>query len=100
VNTGTSLCGTHAKQKLLVFCLQGGRAVFRGGRYGQGSGEGETLGIAPVHHVTIHDHHHGQVVEVDIPEDRCEPRLVLTACWLCCRHPQVTARDVSGVHAS
>ena len=50
---------------------QGGGAVARGGKFGQSSGEGASLGMAPVHHVTIHDHRHDQVVEVDIPQDRC-----------------------------
>ena len=53
--------------------MQGGGAVARGGEFGQGSGEGKTLGVAAVHHVTIHDRRHDQVVEVDIPEDRCAP---------------------------
>jgi hypothetical protein len=45
--------------------------VARGGRFGESSGEGASLGFAPVHHVTIHDHRHGQVVDVDVPQDRC-----------------------------
>jgi hypothetical protein len=52
-------------------CLQGGRAVHKGGKYGQGSGEGETYGFAAMHHVTIHDRRHNQVVDLEIPEDRC-----------------------------
>lgn len=35
------------------------------------TGEGPTLGVAPVHHVTIDDTRNGQKVEVEIPEDRC-----------------------------
>lgn len=44
---------------------------FNGGMYGQLTGEGPSGGIAPVHHVTIDDRRNGQVVEVEIPEDRC-----------------------------
>lgn len=57
--------------KVLLGPVQGGRVVHKGGKYGQGSGEGETLGFAPVHHVTIHDRRNDQVVDVDIPQDRC-----------------------------
>jgi hypothetical protein len=55
---------------LQLLAMQGGGAVHRGGTYGQLTGEGPSLGTASVHHVTIEDHRHGQVVEVDIPEDR------------------------------
>jgi hypothetical protein len=43
---------------------------FNGGTYGQLTGEGPTLGLAPVHHVTIDDRRNGQMVEVEVPEDR------------------------------
>ena len=45
--------------------------VHKGGKFGQGSGEGTTQGLAPVHHVTVHDRRHDVTVNVDIPEDRC-----------------------------
>jgi hypothetical protein len=50
--------------------IQGGRVVYKGGKYGQGSGEGETYGLAPLHHVTIHDRRNDQVVDLKVPEDR------------------------------
>ena len=49
--------------------MQGGRVVHKGGKFGQGSGEGETLGVAPVHHITLRDHRNNVTVEVDVPED-------------------------------
>lgn len=58
-------------------CMQGGRVEFKGGTYGQLTGEGPSGGLAPVHHVTIDDRRNGQVVEVDIPEDRCCSQF----CW-------------------
>ncbi|EIE20540.1 hypothetical protein COCSUDRAFT_18627 [Coccomyxa subellipsoidea C-169] len=50
--------------------LVGGRSVHKGGVAGYQSGEGPSAGVATRHHVTIHNHHAGQVVEVDVPEDR------------------------------
>lgn len=57
---------------LPYFCLsiQGGRAVHWGGLYGYRTGEGPSAGNAPVHKVTIHNHHADQVLEVEVPEDR------------------------------
>jgi hypothetical protein len=54
---------------------------FNGGTYGQLTGEGPSLGIAPVHHVTIDDRRNGQNVEVEVPEDRycCTPQKRLHA---------------------
>lgn len=46
--------------------------MYKGEMYGTGSGEGPSLGQAPVHHVKILDHRHDQVVDVDVPEDRCD----------------------------
>ena len=50
--------------------VQGGRAVHKGETYGLLSGEGPSLGVAPVHAVKIYDHRHNQVVDVEVPEDR------------------------------
>ncbi|CAL8464925.1 g4460 [Coccomyxa elongata] len=50
--------------------LVGGRSVHKGGVAGFESGEGPSAGAATRHRVTIHNHHAGQVVEVDVPEDR------------------------------
>ncbi len=44
--------------------------MHKGGVAGYQSGEGPSAGVATRHHVTIHNHHAGQVVEVDVPEDR------------------------------
>ena len=54
---------------------QGGRSVHKGGVAGFESGEGPSAGVATRHRVTIHNHHAGQVVEVDVPEDRSAPSI-------------------------
>ena len=51
--------------------LVGGRAVHKGGVSGFRTGEGPSAGSAVKHRVTIHNHYANQVVEVDVPEDRC-----------------------------
>jgi hypothetical protein len=45
--------------------------VERGDTYGQSTGEGPSSSAAQWYHVTINDHRNGQVVEVEVPDDRC-----------------------------
>jgi ferredoxin len=51
--------------------VQGGRDVHRGGVYGFRTGEGPSAGNVTSHKVTIYNHYADQVVEVEMPEDRC-----------------------------
>ncbi|KAK9838081.1 hypothetical protein WJX74_006096 [Apatococcus lobatus] len=50
--------------------LMGGRGVHQGSTYGTGSGEGRSQGNVAHHSVRIRNHHAGQTVDVQVPEDR------------------------------
>lgn len=51
--------------------MQGGRAVHLGGIAGFRTGEGISAGNCAVHKVKIYDHYADQVVDIEVPEDRC-----------------------------
>jgi hypothetical protein len=70
--------------------------VERGDAYGQRTGEGLSAGMAPLHHVTINDHRHGQVVEVEVPQDRS---VTLAARSHCRTHGNAVAASRPAVHA-
>ena len=52
---------------------------------GTGSGEGPSRGDVAVHNVKIFNHHAGQELEVQVPEDRSDMQMLLVpaVCSIC-----------------
>lgn len=50
-------------------CVQDGKIVYP--EFGVGTGEGDSRGNCPTHKIKIINHYVDQVIEVEVPEDRC-----------------------------
>lgn len=53
-------------------CVQLGRQVADGDRFGIGTGEGPSKGDCATYKVKIYNHYADETVEVEVPEDRCD----------------------------
>lgn len=53
-------------------CMQLGRQVADGDRFGIGTGEGPSKGDCATYKVKIYNHYADETVEVEVPEDRCD----------------------------